>query len=149
MRAQITEAMKDAMRARDAERLSTIRLIQAALKDKDIANRGQGKPEAGADEIVQVLAKMVKAREDAAKLYDEGGRPELAAKERAEIVVVKGFMPAQMDDAAIETAVRAAIAATGAASIKDMGKVVAELKARHAGKMDFGKASALVKAALG
>lgn len=149
MRAQITEAMKDAMRAKDSERLSTIRLIQSALKDKDIANRGQGKPEAGADEIVQLLAKMVKAREDAAKLYDEGARPELAAKERAEIVVVKGFMPVQMDEGDIKAAVAAAIAATGAASIKDMGKVVAELKAHHAGKMDFGKASAMVKAALG
>ncbi|MBK8457250.1 MAG: GatB/YqeY domain-containing protein [Phyllobacteriaceae bacterium] len=149
MRAQITEAMKDAMRAKDSERLSTIRLIQSALKDKDIANRGQGKPEAGADEIVPLLAKMVKAREDAAKLYDEGGRPELAAKERAEIVVVKGFMPDQMDEGDIKAAVAAAIAATGAASIKDMGKVVAELKAHHAGKMDFGKASAMVKAALG
>lgn len=149
MRATITEAMKDAMRAKDAERLSTIRLIQAAIKDKDIANRGQGKGDAGADEIVQLLAKMIKAREDAARLYDEGGRPELAAKERAEIVVVRGFMPEQMDEGAIAAAVAAAIAATGATGIKDMGRVVAELKARHAGRMDFGRASALVKAALG
>lgn len=148
MRATLTEAMKGAMRARDAERLSTIRLIQAAIKDKDIANRGLGKPEAGDDEIVQTLAKMVKSREDAARLYDEGGRPELAAKERAEIVVIKGFMPAQMSDDEARDAVAAAIAATGASSVKDMGRVMAELKAKHAGKMDFGKASALIKAAL-
>ena len=148
MRAQITQAMKDAMRARDAERLSTIRLIQAALKDRDIANRGQGKGEAGDDEIVQVLAKMVKSREDAAKLYDEGHRPELAAKERAEIEVIRGFMPKQMGEDEVRAAVTAAIAATGATSIKDMGKVMAELKARHAGSMDFGKASGLIKAAL-
>jgi uncharacterized protein YqeY len=149
MRAQITQAMKDAMRARDAERLSTIRLIQAALKDRDIANRGQGKGEAGDDEIVQVLAKMVKSREDAAKLYDEGHRPELAAKERAEIEVIRGFMPKQMGEDEVRAAVTAAIGATGATSIKDMGKVMAELKARHAGSMDFGKASGLIKAALG
>jgi len=149
MRAQITQAMKDAMRARDAERLSTIRLIQAALKDRDIANRGQGKGEAGDDEIVQVLAKMVKSREDAAKLYDEGHRPELAAKERAEIEVIRGFMPKQMGEDEVREAVKAAIAATGATSIKDMGKVMADLKARHAGSMDFGKASGLIKAALG
>ncbi len=149
MRAQITEAMKDAMRARDAERLSTIRLIQAAIKDRDIANRGQAKGEAGDDEIVQVLAKMVKSREDAAKLYDEGHRPELAAKERAEIEVIRGFMPKQMSEDEVRAAVTAAIAATGATSVKDMGKVMAELKARHAGSMDFGKASGLIKAALG
>ncbi len=149
MRAQITQAMKDAMRARDAERLSTIRLIQAALKDRDIANRGQGKGEAGDDEIVQVLAKMVKSREDAAKLYDEGHRPELAAKERAEIEVIRGFMPKQMGEDEVRAAVTAAIAATGATSIKDMGKVMAELKAHHAGSMDFGKASGQIKAALG
>lgn len=148
MRAQITQAMKDAMRARDAERLSTIRLIQAALKDRDIANRGQGKGEAGDDEIVQVLAKMVKSREDAAKLYDEGHRPELAAKERAEIEVIRDFMPKQMGEDEVREAVKAAIAATGATSIKDMGKVMADLKARHAGSMDFGKASGQIKAAL-
>ena len=148
MRAQITQAMKDAMRARDAERLSTIRLIQAALKDRDIANRGQGKGEAGDDEIVQVLAKMVKSREDAAKLYDEGHRPELAAKERAEIEVIRGFMPKQMGEDEVRAAVTAAIGATGATSIKDMGKVMADLKARHAGSMDFSKASGQIKAAL-
>lgn len=148
MRAKITEAMKDAMRARDAARLSAVRLIQAAIKDRDIANRGQGKAEAGDDEIVQVLAKMVKSREDAAKLYDEGHRPELAARERAEIEVIRGFMPAQMDEEGVKAAVAAAIAATGAASIRDMGKVMAELKARHAGAMDFARAGALIKAAL-
>ncbi|MFZ1681749.1 MAG: GatB/YqeY domain-containing protein [Rhizobiaceae bacterium] len=149
MRDAIANAMKDAMRARDADRLSTIRLIQAAIKDKDIANRGQGRGEATTDEIVQALARMVKSREDAAELYDRGGRPELAARERAEIVVIMGFMPKQMADREIEAAVADAIAQTGAASIKDMGKVMGVLKGRHAGSMDFGKAGALIKAALG
>lgn len=149
MRADLTEAMKDAMRARDADRLSTIRLILAAVKERDIANRGAGKPEATTEEIVQTMAKMIKARDDAARLYDEGGRPELAARERAEIVVIRAFMPVQMSEEETRAAIAQAIAATGAASAKDIGKVMAELKARHAGTMDFGKASGWIKAALG
>ena len=149
MRATLIEAMKTAMRARDAERLGTVRMIQAAIKDRDIANRGAGKGEASDEEILGILAKMVKSREDAAKLYDEGKRPELAAKERGEIAIVLSFMPRQLSDDEAKAAIAAAIAATGAQGIKDMGKVMAELKAKHAGMMDFGKASGLIKAALG
>ena len=149
MRATLTEAMKTAMRAKAAETLGTVRMIQAAIKDRDIANRGAGKGDASDEEILGILAKMVKSREDAAKLYDEGKRPELAAKERAEILIVQSFMPAQLSDDDAKAAIAEVIAATGASGIKDMGKVMAELKARHAGKMDFGKASGLIKAALG
>ncbi|MFZ1775601.1 MAG: GatB/YqeY domain-containing protein [Rhizobiaceae bacterium] len=149
MRATLTEAMKTAMRAKAAETLGTVRMIQAAIKDRDIANRGAGKGEATDEEILGILAKMVKSREDAAKLYDEGKRPELAAKERAEILIVQSFMPAQLSDDDAKAAIAEVIAATGASGIKDMGKVMTELKARHAGKMDFGKASGLIKAALG
>lgn len=149
MRATLTEAMKTAMRAKAAETLGTVRMIQAAIKDRDIANRGAGKGEATDEEILGILAKMVKSREDAAKLYDEGRRPELAAKERAEILIVQSFMPAQLSDDDAKAAIAEVIASTGASGIKDMGKVMAELKARHAGKMDFGKASGLIKAALG
>ena len=131
------------------DRLGTVRMIQAAIKDRDIANRGAGKGDASDEEILGILAKMVKSREDAAKLYDEGKRPELAAKERAEILIVQSFMPAQLSDDDAKAAIAEVIAATGASGIKDMGKVMAELKARHAGKMDFGKASGLIKAALG
>ena len=149
MRATLTEAMRTAMRAKAAETLGTVRMIQAAIKDRDIANRGAGKGDASDEEILGILAKMVKSREDAAKLYDEGKRPELAAKERAEILIVQSFMPAQLSDDDAKAAIAEVIAATGASGIKDMGKVMAELKARHAGKMDFGKASGLIKAALG
>lgn len=149
MRATLTEAMKTAMRAKAAETLGTVRMIQAAIKDRDIANRGAGKGEATDEEILGILAKMVKSREDAAKLYDEGKRPELAAKERAEILIVQSFMPAQLSDDDAKAAIAEVIASTGASGIKDMGKVMTELKARHAGKMDFGKASGLIKAALG
>ncbi|MGB3897202.1 MAG: GatB/YqeY domain-containing protein [Mesorhizobium sp.] len=149
MREKIAEEVKNAMKARDAERLPTLRLIQAAIKDRDIANRGAGKDAASDDDILQILAKMVKQREESAKAFEDGGRPELAVKERAEIAVLREFQPAQMDDAGVETVARAAIAETGAASAKDMGKVMAVLKAKYTGQMDFSKASAVVKGLLG
>lgn len=149
MRETITDAVKAAMKAGDKARLSTLRLMQAAVKDRDIANRGTGKEAASDDEILQLLAKMVKQREESAKAFDDGGRPELAAKEREEIVVIRDFMPKQMDQAETEAAIRAAIAATGAASVKDMGKVIARLREEFAGRMDFGKASGMVKGLLG
>jgi len=149
MREKIAEEVKNAMKARDAERLPTLRLIQAAIKDRDIANRGVGKEAASDDEILQILAKMVKQREESAKAFEDGGRPDLAAKERAEIAVLREFQPAQMDDAGVVAAAREAIAATGAASAKDMGKVMAMLKAKYTGQMDFSKASAVVKGLLG
>ncbi len=148
MRDRIAENVKTAMKAGDKVRLSTLRLIQSAVKDRDIANRGTGKEAAGDDDIVQLLAKMVKQREESAKAFDYGGRPELAAKEREEIGVIREFLPRQMDAAEAEAAIRAAIAETGAAGVRDMGKVMAALRDKYAGQMDFGRASAQVKALL-
>ncbi len=148
MREDIAAEVRNAMKAQDKSRLSTLRLIQAAIQDCDIANRGAGREAAGDDEILQILAKMVKQREESAKAFEDGGRPELAAREREEIVVIRAFLPSQMDEQAMEAAVRAAIAETGAAGIRDMGKVMAALRDKHAGRMDFGRASGMVKAAL-
>jgi uncharacterized protein YqeY len=148
MRDRLMEDVKAAMKAGDRPRLSTLRLIQAAIKDRDIANRGAGKDAASDDEILQLLAKMVKQREESAKAFEDGGRAELAATERAEIAVIRDFMPKQMDQAETEAAIRAVVAETGAAGIKDMGKVMAALREHYAGQMDFGKASGTVKALL-
>lgn len=145
LRDQLAAALKDAMKSKNAERLSTIRLVQAEIKTRDIANRGAGKEDATDDEILQILAKMVKQREESAKIYDENSRPELAAKERAEIVVVQDFMPKQLSESDVRKNVAAAIEETGAAGMKDMGKVMAVLKERYAGQMDFSKANGVVK----
>jgi len=145
LRDQLATQLKEAMKAKNAERLSTVRLIQAAVKDRDIANRGIGKEQASDDEILQILAKMVKQRDESAKIYEENSRPELAAKERAEIIVIQDFMPKQLSDSEVRANVSAIIAETGAAGGKDMGKVMAALKERYAGQMDFAKASATVK----
>jgi len=145
LRDQLAAALKDAMKSKNAERLSTVRLIQAAIKDRDIANRGAGKEEAGDDEILQILAKMVKQRDESAKIYEENARPELAAKERAEIVVLQDFLPKQLSDAQVRSNIAAIISEIGAAGAKDMGKVMAVLKERYAGQMDFSKASGAVK----
>jgi uncharacterized protein YqeY len=145
MRDQLAAALKDAMKSKNAERLSTIRLVQAEIKSRDIANRGAGKGDASDDEILQILAKMVKQREESAKIYEENARPELAAKERAEIVVVQDFMPKQLSEGEVRANVTAAIAESAAAGPKDMGKVMALLKERYAGQMDFAKASAVLK----
>jgi hypothetical protein len=147
MRARLTEDMKTAMKSGDKERLGTIRLVQAAIKDMDIAMRGQGKETTDAD-ILGLLAKMVKQREESAKVYIDGGRPELAAKEQSEIEVIRHYQPTQLSDADSEAAIKAIIATTGAAGIKDMGKVMAELRGKYAGQMDFGKASGMIKALL-
>jgi uncharacterized protein YqeY len=149
LRAQFTDAMKDAMKAKDAKRLATVRLILAALKDRDIAARSEtSKDLVGDDDILTLLAKMIKQREESATAFDAGNRPEMAAGEREEIAVIRTFMPAQMDDAALKAAVTKTIAEVGAASVKDMGKVMAVLKERFAGQMDFSKASAATKDAL-
>jgi uncharacterized protein YqeY len=145
LRDQLAAALKDAMKSKNAERLSTVRLIQAAIKDRDIANRGAGKEEASDDEILQILAKMVKQRDESAKIYEENARPELAAKERAEIAVLHDFLPKQLSDAEVRSNIAAIIAEIGAAGPKDMGKVMAVLKERYAGQMDFSKASGAVK----
>jgi len=149
LRAQLTDAMKEAMKAKDTKRLATVRLILAALKDRDIAARSEtNKDLVGDDDILTLLAKMIKQREESATAYDAGNRPELAAGEREEIAIIRTFMPAQMDEAAMKDAVAKTIAEVGAASIKDMGKVMAVLKERYAGQMDFSKASAATKDAL-
>lgn len=146
LRERITNGLKDAMREKDAARLSTLRLINAAIKDQDIAARGAGKTE-GVDEgeILAILAKMVRQRIDSANVYEEGGRLELAEKERAEIKVIEGFLPRQLSEAEIAAAIDAAIDQTGASSIRDMGRVMGALKAAYAGQMDFGAAGALIK----
>lgn len=148
MREKLNAEVKAAMKAGEKARLSTLRMIGSAIKDKDIAGRTAGKDHIGDDEIAELLAKLVKSREDSAKLYDEGGRPELAEKERAEIAVIREFMPRQMDEAEAKAAIAALVAELGAAGPKDMGRVMAALKERFTGKMDFSKASALVKGAL-
>ena len=149
LRAQLNDAMKEAMKAKDAKRLATVRLMLAALKDRDIAARSETSRELlGDDEILTLLAKMIKQREESATAFDAGNRPEMAAGEREEIAVIRTFMPAQMDDAELKAAVQKTIADVGAASIKDMGKVMAVLKERFAGQMDFSKASAATKDAL-
>ncbi len=149
LRAQLTDAMKEAMKAKDAKRLATVRLILAALKDRDIAARSEtNKDLVSDDDILTLLAKMIKQREESAAAFDAGNRPEMAQNERDEITVIRSFMPAQMDEAAMKDAVAKVIAESGAASIKDMGKVMAVLKERYAGQMDFSKASAATKDAL-
>ena len=149
LRTQLNDAMKEAMKAKDAKRLATVRLVLAALKDRDIAARSETSRELlGDDEILSLLAKMIKQREESATAYDAGNRPELAAGEREEIAIIRSFMPAQMDEAATTAAVQKTIAELGATSIKDMGKVMAALKERYAGQMDFSKASAVTKDAL-
>ncbi|MBL8644034.1 MAG: GatB/YqeY domain-containing protein [Rhodospirillaceae bacterium] len=149
LRTRLNEAMKDAMRTKDAAGLSTIRLILAALKDRDIAARSKGNYDGIAeDEILQMFNGMIKQRRDSISLYEQGGRCELAQKEKEEIEVIQRFMPKQMDEAEVDAAVKAAVAAADAKGLKDMGRVMAVLKEKHAGQMDFTKASALVKQAL-
>ena len=145
MRDTIAEALKTALKAGDKRRLLTLRMIQSAIKDRDIANRGVGKEAASDDDVLQILAKMVKQREESAKAFEDGNRPELAAQERDEIEIIRAFQPQQLSDDEVKAAAREAMAATGAAGPKDMGRVMAVLKERFAGKMDFGKASAIVK----
>ena len=147
MREVLTEQMKDAMKAGDKVRVGALRLIMAALKDREIEMRGSGKIVSRADELA-VLTKMVKSRQESMQIYRDAGRQELADQEGAEIAVINEFLPKQMDDDAVRAAAEAAIAKTGAASIKDMGKVVAALKEAYPGQMDFAKASAIVKGLL-
>jgi hypothetical protein len=145
LRERLTTEMKEAMKAGDKRKLGTVRLIQAALKDKDIELRGAGKGPASDDEMLALMQKMIKQRQESVAMYDQGGRPELAEQEREEAQVIQSFLPQQMADDEIRAAVVTTIADTGAASMKDMGKVVGALRAKYAGRMDFGRASALVK----
>lgn len=146
LRERFAADLKDALRAKDALRVSTLRLILAAVKDRDIAAR-TGDNSAGVPntEVIAILDRMVRQRLESARLYEEGGRLDLAEAERGEIKIIKGYLPKQMSEDEVKAAVARAIADTQAASIRDMGKVMAELKTRHAGKMDFARASAVVK----
>ena len=149
MRERIAQAMKDALKSKEQAALSTIRLISAALKDRDIAARSDNNHDGiSDDEILSMLQTMIKQRNESAKMYEDGGRPELATAEQAEIEVIKQFLPEQLSHDDIENAIKDAVAETGAASIKDMGKVMAHLKEHFAGQMDFSAASQMVKAAL-
>ena len=146
LREQINDSLKEAMKAKDQKRVGTLRLINAALKDKDIAARTETSRELlGDDEILSLLAKMIKQREDSIVAYKAGNRPELAAAEEGEIAVIREFMPKQMSPDEAKAAIAKVIADVDAASIKDMGKVMAALKERFAGQMDFGRASGAVK----
>ncbi len=147
MRDEIMQAVKDAMKGGEKARLSTLRMVQAKIKDADIAAR-PSKDKITDGEIVDLLARMVKQRRESITLYEQGGRQELADQEQAEIKVIEGFMPKQLGDAEIAAAISAIIAETGAASVKEMGKVMAALKEKFAGQMDFAKASAIVKGLL-
>ena len=150
LRTRLNEALRDAMRARNARGVSTIRMILAALKDRDIAARPKGNAD-GIDEgeIISLLKSMVKQRQESIALYRQGNREDLATQEAEEIAIIEGFMPRQMDEAETEAAIRAVIVELGASSVKDMGRCMAELRARHAESMDFAHASGLVKRLLG
>ncbi|MCJ2024888.1 GatB/YqeY domain-containing protein [Methylobacterium sp. J-067] len=148
LRERFTAEMKEAMKAGDKGRLATVRMMQAALKDKDIEARGLGKDPASDEDILSLLQKMIKQRTESATVYEQAGRPELAENERAEIAVIESFLPKQMDETEVKAAVEAAILETGAAGPKDMGRVIGALKGTFAGRMDFAKASGLVKEAL-
>ncbi|WP_281804189.1 GatB/YqeY domain-containing protein [Methylocystis echinoides] len=147
MREKITQDLKTAMKAGDRATVDALRLINAALKDKDIEARGAGKT-LSEDDILALLQKMIKSRQESLDIYEKAGRQDLADKEKSEIAVISAYLPQQLSEAEVAEAVKAAIAEAGAASIKDMGKVVAALKAKYTGRIDFAKASAAVKAAL-
>jgi uncharacterized protein YqeY len=148
LRESINDAMKSAMKSQDKLRLSTLRLVNAAIKNADIEARTGGKGPLSDEDLLGLLQKMIKQRQESVELYDKGGRKELADQERGEIEIIKGFLPQQMSEAEAKAAIAAVIKDTGALGMRDMGKVMAALKERHAGKMDFGKASGLVKSLL-
>ena len=150
LREDINTALKQAMRDRAAARLSTLRLVTAAITDRDIAARGEGEDRSGVDdaEILGILAKMVKQRQESARTYEEGGRLDLAERELSEIVVIEEFLPRQLSDEDVSRAIRDAVQEVGAESIRDMGRVMGALKAKYTGQMDFGKVGPMVKDAL-
>jgi uncharacterized protein YqeY len=150
LRETLNQALKDAMKAKDAQRTATLRLILAALKDRDIAARTSGDDRTGIpeDAILSLLQTMVKQRRESITMYEQGSRQDLADKEKAEIAVIESFLPKQLSEAEVEAAARAAIAEVGAQGIKDMGKAMGVLKAKYAGQMDFAKAAAILKSQL-
>ena len=150
LRERLNDQLKDSMRAKDQKRVSTLRMVLAAIKDKDIAARTEANREGVPDdEVLSLLAKMIKQREESATAFESGGRPELAASEREEIAIIREFMPQQMTAEEARAVAQSAITELGASSMKDMGKVMAALKERYAGQMDFAKASGMVKELLG
>ena len=149
LRDKLQDEIKAAMRARAAERLSGLRLIAGAIKDREIALRGTGDADLTEADILPILGKMVKQRQESVRMYLEGGRQDLAGKERNEIKVIEEFLPRQLDTAEVEAAIAAAVTEAGATSVKDMGRVMAVLKGQYTGQMDFGAVGALIKARLG
>ena len=148
LRDDINNAVKEAIKAKDERKVSTLRMVNSTIKNADIEARGHGKPPLSDGDLLSVLQKMIKQRQEAVELYDKGGRAELAQQERDEIAIIAGYLPKQMSDDEVKAAIAAAIAETGAAGMKDMGKVIAALKGKFAGKMDFAKASGFVKGML-
>ena len=148
MRTQIAEALKTAIRSQDKKRTSTLRLINAAIQDRDIANRGQGKDQVSDEDILQILTKMVKQREESAKAFEEGNRIELAEQEREEIKIIRDFLPKQLGEDQVRHACQQVISDVGADGLRDMGKCMNALKEKYPGQMDFGKASGIVKTML-
>ncbi|CAN7188504.1 GatB/YqeY domain-containing protein [Aminobacter aminovorans] len=145
MRETLAEALKTALKTGDKRRTSTLRLIQAAIQDRDIAHRGVGKDPVTDEEILQILTKMVKQRQESAKAFEEGSRLELAAQERDEIAIISDFLPKQMEEGAVRSAAQQVISEVGADGLRDMGRCMNALKERYPGQMDFGKASGIVK----
>ncbi len=149
LRSRVGAALKDAMRAKDAPRLSTLRLVNAAIKDRDIALRGEGRDEVAGDaDVLAILARMVRQRQESVRAYEEGGRLDMAEGERAEIAVIEGFLPRQLREAEVDAAIDEAVAETDAHGVRDMGRVMAALKGRYQGQMDFGRVGPRVKARL-
>jgi uncharacterized protein len=148
LRDDINNAVKEAMKAKNERKLSTLRMVNSTIKNADIEARGLGKPPLSDGDLLSVLQKMIKQRQEAVELYDKGGRAELAAQEREEIAIIQAYLPKQMSDDDVKAAIASAIKETGAAGMKDMGKVIGVLKTKYAGQMDFARASGLVKAAL-
>ena len=148
LRDRILSDLKDAMRAQDSTRVSTLRLIQAAIKDRDIANRGAGRDPVSDEDILQILTKMIKQREESAAIYEENVRLELAQQERDEIAIIRQFLPEQMPEEKVREACASVVSETGASGLRDMGKCMNVLKERYPGKMDFSKASGVVKGLL-
>ncbi len=149
IRDDMNNALKEAMKAKNERAVSTLRMVNSTLKNADIEARGSGKPALGDAEVLAILQKMIKQRQESVEMYKKGARPDLVQQEEEEIAVISGYLPKQMADAEVTAAIEAAIAETGAAGMKDMGKVIAVLRGKYAGQMDFGKASGLVKAKLG
>ena len=148
LRNQINDALKEAMKAKNERAVSTLRMVNSTLKNADIEARGAGKPALGEAEVLAILQKMIKQRQESVELYKKGGRDDLVAQEEAEIAIISGYLPRQMSDAEMKSVIDVAVAETGASGMKDMGKVIGALRGKYAGQMDMAKASALVKAKL-